>query len=180
MILADVWKTAPFMALLLLAGLQGIPDELTTRPRSTAPTTWQRFRSITLPLLVPGDHGGADLPHAGRAAHLRPALRADQGRERNRNAFADSPRLNSSPTAARASARRSPVLTFLTVMGVSFLYIRFIGGNIRALTEEHERNRSRATRRPIDGARRERRPLRARLLWSASCDLSSACSRSTG
>ncbi len=28
------------------------------------------------------------------------------------------------------------VLTFLTVMGVSFLYIRFIGGNIRNLTEE--------------------------------------------
>jgi len=28
------------------------------------------------------------------------------------------------------------VLTFITVMGVSFLYIRFVGGNIRSLTEE--------------------------------------------
>ena len=37
MILADVWKTAPFMALLLLAGLQVIPDESTRPPRSTAP-----------------------------------------------------------------------------------------------------------------------------------------------
>ena len=30
------------------------------------------------------------------------------------------------------------VLTFLTVMGISFLYIRFMGGNIRALTREEE------------------------------------------
>ena len=30
------------------------------------------------------------------------------------------------------------VLTFITVMSVSFLYIRFVGGNIRALTEEEQ------------------------------------------
>ena len=35
-IVADVWKTAPFMALLILAGLQVIPGRSTRRPRSTA------------------------------------------------------------------------------------------------------------------------------------------------
>ena len=53
MILADVWKTAPFMALLLLAGLQGIPDDLYDAAKVDGATAWQRFRRITLPLLRP-------------------------------------------------------------------------------------------------------------------------------
>ena len=53
MILADVWKTAPFMALLLLAGLQVIPDDVYDAAKVDGATTWQRFRRITLPLLVP-------------------------------------------------------------------------------------------------------------------------------
>ncbi|HXR31040.1 MAG TPA: sugar ABC transporter permease, partial [Solirubrobacterales bacterium] len=53
MILADVWKTAPFMALLILAGLQGIPEELHDAAKVDGANTWQRFRRITLPLLVP-------------------------------------------------------------------------------------------------------------------------------
>ena len=53
MILADVWKTAPFMALLLLAGLQGIPEWLYDAAKVDGATAWQRFRRITLPLLRP-------------------------------------------------------------------------------------------------------------------------------
>ncbi len=53
MILADVWKTAPFMALLLLAGLQGIPDYLYDAAKVDGATAWQSFRRITLPLLRP-------------------------------------------------------------------------------------------------------------------------------
>ena len=53
MVLADVWKTAPFMALLLLAGLQVIPDDVYDAAKVDGAGTWQRFRSITLPLLVP-------------------------------------------------------------------------------------------------------------------------------
>ena len=51
--LADVWKTAPFMALLLLAGLQVIPDDVYDAAKVDGATTWQRFVSITLPLLMP-------------------------------------------------------------------------------------------------------------------------------
>jgi ABC-type sugar transport system permease subunit len=50
-IIADVWKTAPFVALLLLAGLQIIPDELYEAAKVDGATAWQRFRGITLPLL---------------------------------------------------------------------------------------------------------------------------------
>ena len=53
MIFADVWKTAPFMALLLLAGLQVIPGRLYDAAKVDGATAWQRFRRITLPLLVP-------------------------------------------------------------------------------------------------------------------------------
>src|SRR5215213_5294935 len=53
MILADVWKTAPFMALLILAGLQGIPRDLYDAAKVDGASAWQRFRGVTLPLLVP-------------------------------------------------------------------------------------------------------------------------------
>ncbi|MFE9097816.1 carbohydrate ABC transporter permease [Streptomyces sp. NPDC007264] len=52
-IIADTWKTAPFLALLVLAGLQLIPDELHEAARVDGAGAWRRFRSITLPLLMP-------------------------------------------------------------------------------------------------------------------------------
>ncbi len=53
MIIIDVWKTAPFMALLLLAGLQVIPSDVYEAADVDGATISQRFFSITLPLLKP-------------------------------------------------------------------------------------------------------------------------------
>lgn len=53
MIGADVWKTTPFMALLLLAGLQLIPHELYEAASIDGASALQRFWRITLPLLRP-------------------------------------------------------------------------------------------------------------------------------
>jgi multiple sugar transport system permease protein len=50
-ILVDVWKTTPFMALLLLAGLQVIPGEVYEAARVDGANVMQRFFRITLPLL---------------------------------------------------------------------------------------------------------------------------------
>jgi trehalose/maltose transport system permease protein len=50
-ILIDVWKTTPFMALLLLAGLQTIPGEVYEAARVDGANMMQRFFRITLPLL---------------------------------------------------------------------------------------------------------------------------------
>ena len=135
MILADVWKTAPFMALLLLAGLQVIPKDLYEAARVDGASGWQRFRSITLPLLVPAITVALifrtldalrifDLPAVltnGANGTTTLSLHAYQELTLNR-------------LIGEGSALS--VLTFLTVMGVSFLYIRFVGGNIRALTED--------------------------------------------
>ena len=52
-ILADVWKTTPFVALLLLAGLQVIPEELYRAARIDGANPLQAFRRVTLPLLMP-------------------------------------------------------------------------------------------------------------------------------
>ncbi len=137
MILADVWKTSPFMALLLLAGLQGIPAELHDAAKVDGAGTWQRFRNITLPLLVPAITVALifrsldalrifDLPYIltrGANGTETLSLIAQEELVTNRNTGFGS---------------ALSVLTFLTVMGISFLYIRFMGGNIRALTREEE------------------------------------------
>ena len=52
-VIADVWKTTPFMALLLLAGLQLIPSDLYEAARVDGATKLQQFTRITLPLLRP-------------------------------------------------------------------------------------------------------------------------------
>ncbi len=52
-IIVDVWKTAPFMALLLLAGLQTIPGDLYEAASVDGANPLRRFFSITLPLLRP-------------------------------------------------------------------------------------------------------------------------------
>ncbi len=52
-ILAEVWKTTPFMALLLMAGLALVPEDLQKAAKVDGATAWQRFRRVTLPLMKP-------------------------------------------------------------------------------------------------------------------------------
>jgi trehalose/maltose transport system permease protein len=135
MIIADVWKTAPFMALLILAGLQVIPGEIYEAAKVDGATMWQRFRKITLPLLMPAILVALifrtldalrifDLPFVltkGQNNTNTMSLEAYQTFQAN-NIFGEG--------AAMA------IITFVIVMIVSFLYIRFVGGNIRGLADE--------------------------------------------
>jgi multiple sugar transport system permease protein len=135
MIIADVWKTAPFMALLILAGLQVIPGELYEAAKVDGARTWQRFTKITLPLLKPAILVALifrtldalrifDLPFVltkGAQGTSTLSLIAYQELQQNQ-------------IIGLGSALS--VLTFVIVMAVSLLYIRFVGGNIKALTEE--------------------------------------------
>jgi multiple sugar transport system permease protein len=52
-IMAEVWKTTPFIALLLLAGLTTIDDGLYEAAKVDGANAWQRFWRITLPLMKP-------------------------------------------------------------------------------------------------------------------------------
>jgi multiple sugar transport system permease protein len=135
LIFADVWKTAPFMALLLLAGLQVIPDDVYDAAKVDGATTWQRFVRVTLPLLRPAILVALifrtldalrifDLPFVlTKGAHGTNTLSLEAYETLTQNRLVG-------PGSALA------VLTFIIVMAVSFLYIRFVGGNLRALTEE--------------------------------------------
>ncbi len=135
MIFADVWKTAPFMALLLLAGLQTISGDLYEAAKVDGASVWQRFRSITLPLLGPAITVALifrtldalrifDLPQVltgGAFGTTTLSLLAYEELRVNR--------------IIGLGAALS-VLTFVVVMAVSFLYIRLVGGNIRELTKD--------------------------------------------
>jgi ABC-type sugar transport system permease subunit len=135
MIFADVWKTAPFMALLLLAGLQTIPTELEDAAKVDGASAWQRFYRVTLPLLRPAILVALifrtldalrifDLPYVltqGANGTTSLSLYAYQQLTQNRLI---------GPGSALA------VLTFIIVMAVSLLYIRLAGQNLRAMAEE--------------------------------------------
>ena len=135
MIFADTWKTAPFMALLLLAGLQVIPDDIYEAAKVDGATAWQRFTKITLPLLKPALLVALifrtldalrifDLPFVlTKGAHGTTTLSLISYETFQTNRILG---------AGSALA----VLTFVIVMIVSFVYIRFVGGNIRGLAED--------------------------------------------
>lgn len=52
-VIADVWKTAPFIGLLVLAGMQLIPDEVYEAAQLDGANAWRRLVHITLPLVKP-------------------------------------------------------------------------------------------------------------------------------
>jgi len=135
MVFADVWKTAPFMALLLLAGLQVIPDDVYDAAKVDGASTWQRFRRVTLPLLRPAILVALifrtldalrifDLPFVlTRGANGTNTLSLEAYTQFQQNGIL-------------GLGAAMSVLTFVIVMVVSFLYIRFVGGNIRAMAGE--------------------------------------------
>lgn len=52
-ILVNVWKDAPFIAIVFLAGLQGVPDDIYDAATVDGANAWQRFWQITIPLVMP-------------------------------------------------------------------------------------------------------------------------------
>lgn len=52
-LLSEVWKTIPFMALLLMAGLALVPEDLLKAASMDGASAWQRFWKITVPLMKP-------------------------------------------------------------------------------------------------------------------------------
>ncbi|SBT47206.1 carbohydrate ABC transporter permease [Micromonospora narathiwatensis] len=51
--LAEIWKTTPFMALLLMAGLALVPEDLLKAAATDGATGWQRFTKVMLPVMKP-------------------------------------------------------------------------------------------------------------------------------
>jgi ABC-type sugar transport system permease subunit len=130
-VIADVWKTTPFIALLILAGLQIIPAEVYEAAKVDGANAWQRFTRVTLPLVKPAllvailfrtldvlriydlpailTQGGGGSGHATTSLSI---LVVDQIRQGFNSAAALS------------------TLTFLFIFLVAFIFVKFLGANV--------------------------------------------------
>lgn len=129
-IVADVWKTAPFMALLILAGLQMIPKDVYEAARVDGASRWQQFWQITIPLVRPALMVAVlfrtldalrmyDLPVIMISASSNaPTATISQ-------LVVEDMRQNNFNSASALST-----LIFLLIFAVAFIMIRFLGADV--------------------------------------------------
>jgi ABC-type sugar transport system permease subunit len=128
-VIADVWKTAPFIGLLTLAGLQTIPAECYEAAKVDGATTWQQFVRITLPLVKPTLVVAVlfrtldtlrmfDLPYG--------MIGAGKYRVETLSIFAyqEATQTRYGPAAAYA------IVLFLYVLLIAFLFVKVLGADV--------------------------------------------------
>jgi ABC-type sugar transport system permease subunit len=141
-IIADTWKTTPFMALLILAGLQLISNDVYEAARVDGASVYQRFRYITLPLVRPALMVAIlfrsldalrmfDLPFiltggGGGTGHATTTLSILVVRQYQ--------------VGFNGSAAISTI-TFLLVFLVAFIFIKFLGANVVETEESYSRKK---------------------------------------
>ncbi|WP_410007890.1 carbohydrate ABC transporter permease [Paenarthrobacter sp. JL.01a] len=125
-IIADVWKTTPFMALLILAGLQLIPDEVYEAAKVDGASTWQRFRLITLPLVRPALMVAIlfRVLDALRMYDL-PAIMTQGANGTTTLSILVVQQIRQGFNTAAALS----TITFLVIFLVAFIFVRFLGAN---------------------------------------------------
>ena len=149
-IIADVWKTTPFMALLILAGLQMIPRDVYEAAKVDGANAWQEFWKITLPLVKP----------ALMVAVLFRTL--DALRMYDLPVILISSSANS-PTATISqlvvtdmrqnnfnSASALSTMVFLLIFFVAFIMIRFLGADVSGNKEKRELRRAKRVEQDIE------------------------------
>jgi len=128
-VIADVWKTAPFIGLLTLAGLQTIPAEVYEAAKVDGATAWQAFVRITLPMVKPTLVVAVlfrtldtlrmfDLPYG--------MIGAGKYRVETLSIFAytEATQTRYGPAAAYA------IVLFIYVLLVAFLFVRVLGADV--------------------------------------------------
>ena len=134
-IIIDVWKTTPFMALLILAGLQLIPGEVYEAARVDGASTWKTFWTVTLPLVRPALLVAVlfrvldalrmyDLPAifgGGNATATWSVLVVEQ--------------LRQGPNAASALS----TIVFVFIFLIAYIFVRFLGANVVQTTQAQQK-----------------------------------------
>ncbi|MDP5226431.1 MULTISPECIES: sugar ABC transporter permease [Arthrobacter] len=125
-IISDVWKTTPFMALLILAGLQLIPDEVYEAAKVDGAGTWQRFTQITLPLVKPALMV-AILFRTLDALRMYdlPAILTGGANNTTTLSILVVQQIRQGFNVASALS----TITFVTIFLVAFIFVRFLGAN---------------------------------------------------
>jgi multiple sugar transport system permease protein len=126
-IIADVWKTTPFMALLILAGLQMIPAEVYEAAKVDGASAWQRFRMITLPLVKPALMVAVLFRtlDALRMFDLPYILTGGANNTTTLSILV----INQIRQGFNAAAALSTI-TFIIIFLVAFIFVRFLGANV--------------------------------------------------
>ena len=125
-IIADVWKTTPFMALLILAGLQIIPGEVYEAAKVDGVTAWQRLTKITLPLVKPALMV-AILFRTLDALRMYdlPAIMTGGANGTTTLSILVVKQIREGFNSAAALS----TITFLVIFIVAFIFVRFLGAN---------------------------------------------------
>ncbi|MFJ6637017.1 carbohydrate ABC transporter permease [Streptomyces sp. NPDC091376] len=128
-IVADTWKTAPFVALLVLAGLQLIPAEVYEAARVDGASAWQQFTRLTMPLIRPVLLVAVlfrlldalrmfDLPYVLVGAHKNSVETLSM------LAYDEAANTRYGPAAAYS------VVLFFYVAAVAFVFVRILGAEV--------------------------------------------------
>ncbi|NKS19288.1 ABC transporter permease subunit [Rhodococcus hoagii] len=142
-IIADVWKTTPFMALLILAGLQMIPQDVYEAAKVDGASAWQRFTRITLPLVKPALMVAVLFRTLDvlRMYDLPAILSGTSGATPNTTlsilVMADIRQGNFQSAAALST------LIFLLIFAVAFVMVKFLGANAVRTQDEQRKGADR-------------------------------------
>lgn len=142
-IIADTWKTVPFIGLLTLAGLQLIPQELYEAAHLDGAGAWRRFRAVTLPLVKPTLMVAVlfrllDVLRMFDLPYLLVGNNKYSVQTMSMLAFNEAGNLHYGPAAAYAT------LLFLYVVIVAYAFVKLVGTDLIADT----RTARKTTRQP--------------------------------
>jgi multiple sugar transport system permease protein len=128
-VIADVWKTTPFIALLILAGLQGISTEIYESAKIDGANAWQRFTNITLPLVRPALAVAVIFRTLDVLRLYDLVAILTQGANKTQTiSFLVVKQINSGAGLNSASALST--ITFLFIFAVAFALVRLFNANI--------------------------------------------------
>ncbi|GAB3210302.1 carbohydrate ABC transporter permease [Marinactinospora thermotolerans] len=137
-IFAEVWKTAPFVALLILAGLQTIPPHLYEAAALDGASAWRRFTSVTLPLVKPAIVV-AVLFRVLDALRMYDLPQILTGGANNTETLSTLVVRTATGELKQGYGGALSTLTFLFVFLCAFLLIRLLGTNVFAGVKEAAR-----------------------------------------
>ena len=153
-VIADTWKTAPFIGLLTLAGLQTIPGEVYEAAKVDGATTWQQFVRITLQMVKPALVVAVlfrtldtlrmfDLPYGmiGPGKYRVETLSVF--------AYQEAAQTRYGPAAAYA------IILFIYVLLVAFLSVRILGAEVIGDADGKQKKKKKKGEPPPDEARVE-------------------------
>ncbi len=139
-IIADTWKTTPFMALLILAGLQLIPEEVYEAAKMDGASRWRTFTTITLPLVKPALMVAIlfRILDALRMYDL-PAILTGGGGGSGNATTTLSILVIKQIRAGYNSASALSTITFLIIFIVAFIFVRVLGTNVVRTQEAQQK-----------------------------------------